>query len=278
MVTAAKPASYILKSNGTEVPYPPADGKHFTLAEMQKAVGGYIEHHLLPDGKNWIVINEEGVLDKLPPNDQATVLAYNLSPRNPRGCAHLPARHDPMKTDMNQKEFSTQESTARERRLARREFERRQDAEAEHSARLTGIAGAGLKAPVEGAPTILQVRDASFEKEVQPAPAVPEFLYYWGGRNLELVGLNICEATIGTDRNFVVMSDKPYAAAEMARVFDKYQLGGWECSCVQTKNLEAAFREQPSTVPGAHEFHCFSDLIETRLKLVFHLTNFGIPG
>lgn len=55
-------------------PVQPADGKHFTLAEVQKFVGGYVELLRLPDG-HVMLINEEGKLKGLPENGLATKLA-----------------------------------------------------------------------------------------------------------------------------------------------------------------------------------------------------------
>jgi uncharacterized protein DUF3846 len=51
----------------------PADGKHFSLAELQTFVGGYIEI-LNPESQQEavMVINEEGKLKGLPPNPLAT--------------------------------------------------------------------------------------------------------------------------------------------------------------------------------------------------------------
>lgn len=48
----------------------PADGKKFTLAELQKLVGGYIEH--VPHSRPIAYCNEEGRLTGLPPNALAS--------------------------------------------------------------------------------------------------------------------------------------------------------------------------------------------------------------
>lgn len=48
----------------------PANGKSFSLEEMQSYVGGYIEMVFI-DGKTWVV-NEEGKLNHLAPNVNAT--------------------------------------------------------------------------------------------------------------------------------------------------------------------------------------------------------------
>ena len=52
----------------------PADGKQFTLQEMQAVVDGLIEPVYLPDGRVMIV-NEEGWVINLPVNQMASLLA-----------------------------------------------------------------------------------------------------------------------------------------------------------------------------------------------------------
>ena len=65
----------LLKPDGTFTPYPPK-GAHYTLEEMQEAVGGYIELVHLKGGKtpHIMVINEEGKNHGLPLNERATSL------------------------------------------------------------------------------------------------------------------------------------------------------------------------------------------------------------
>lgn len=46
-----------------------------TLAQLQKAVGGYIEMVRIPDSAQYLYVNEEGRVHGLPPNLQATALA-----------------------------------------------------------------------------------------------------------------------------------------------------------------------------------------------------------
>lgn len=75
--TTAKPRAYILKVSGEEVPLEPKNGTDFQLVELQAVVGGCIEIHYLPDDKV-IVLNEEGMREKLPVNPAATVYAHNL--------------------------------------------------------------------------------------------------------------------------------------------------------------------------------------------------------
>lgn len=65
----------IYRTDGTvERDVVPAVGKAFTLAELQKVVGGYIQAVHLPGRRSWLIVNEEGALMDLPPNDFATTL------------------------------------------------------------------------------------------------------------------------------------------------------------------------------------------------------------
>lgn len=66
----------LIKADGTIVDYPPA-GKTYTLEEMQKAVGGYIEIVHAGRSQTLIVLNEEGKLQGLPVNNKATELYGN---------------------------------------------------------------------------------------------------------------------------------------------------------------------------------------------------------
>lgn len=52
-------------------------GETYSLEELQKFVGGYIEIHHIADGKLCMVINEEGKINHLPLNPIATRI-YNL--------------------------------------------------------------------------------------------------------------------------------------------------------------------------------------------------------
>lgn len=64
----------ILKANGDIIEnVMPQKGKHFSLKEMQEIVGGYIEILDLRNGKI-IILNEEGKLENLPYNLEATVM------------------------------------------------------------------------------------------------------------------------------------------------------------------------------------------------------------
>lgn len=65
--------SKLLFTDGTFKTITPANNKDFTLKELQKYVGGYIQ--LIPLQDNLVmVINEEGKLLGLPRNDKATGL------------------------------------------------------------------------------------------------------------------------------------------------------------------------------------------------------------
>ncbi len=62
----------LIKTDGTETIVYPANKKSFTLPELQKLVGGYIELVRTVDGKE-MIINEEGKLKDLPINNKATM-------------------------------------------------------------------------------------------------------------------------------------------------------------------------------------------------------------
>lgn len=65
----------ILKTDGTTVKVSPKNGKDYTLEEMQEIVGGYIEIVPCVDSTKILVINEEGKLENLPINVEATRIA-----------------------------------------------------------------------------------------------------------------------------------------------------------------------------------------------------------
>jgi hypothetical protein len=67
-----KTARY-LKTDGTEVEISPANGKKFTLKELQDLVGGYIEMVSIKD-RFTMVINEEGAVNGMPKNEAASKL------------------------------------------------------------------------------------------------------------------------------------------------------------------------------------------------------------
>lgn len=61
----------IYKTDGTILDVEPKNKKFFKLEELQKIVGGYIEIVELNNGEI-IVLNENGKVDNLPYNDEAT--------------------------------------------------------------------------------------------------------------------------------------------------------------------------------------------------------------
>jgi len=66
----------LIKPDGTEETVVPANGKKFTLEELQKHVGGYIQ--LLPGcGNTKILFDEEGLFKRLPRNLVATQFCIN---------------------------------------------------------------------------------------------------------------------------------------------------------------------------------------------------------
>lgn len=71
--SVVNPALHIL-TTGERIEVMPANGKSFTLEEMQKFVGGYVEYIYLPKRKI-MVVNEEGRLQGLATNVIATGMA-----------------------------------------------------------------------------------------------------------------------------------------------------------------------------------------------------------
>ena len=72
----------IIHVDGTREPYPPANGKQYTLEELQKAIGGgYIEIVRTRDNR-LMVIDEEGKLKGFPVNPVATAM-YRYGPEDP---------------------------------------------------------------------------------------------------------------------------------------------------------------------------------------------------
>lgn len=65
-------ATYINVS-GFELDVFPNNGEKFTLEEVQKLVGGYVERIAMPDGQA-MYVNEEGKLNDLPYNIKATTM------------------------------------------------------------------------------------------------------------------------------------------------------------------------------------------------------------
>jgi len=65
----------IYKTDGTVEEIQPKNGKGFKLEELQEIVGGYIETIYLKNGMV-MVVNEEGKINNLPLNKNATVYVH----------------------------------------------------------------------------------------------------------------------------------------------------------------------------------------------------------
>jgi hypothetical protein len=63
----------IIKTDGTEREVEPRNGSDFSLSEMQRIVGGFIEIVTLKDHQ-LMVVNEEGVILEMPYNKKASEL------------------------------------------------------------------------------------------------------------------------------------------------------------------------------------------------------------
>ena len=61
----------IYKSNGEVIETSPKNGKNYTYEELREIVGGFIQIIFLKD--KFMIINEEGKLNNLPYNDNATL-------------------------------------------------------------------------------------------------------------------------------------------------------------------------------------------------------------
>lgn len=69
----------IIRTDGTRREICPANGTDFTFEEMQSIVGGYIEQVEL-DEETTMVVNEEGKLQMLPFNLEASRLFCSYHP------------------------------------------------------------------------------------------------------------------------------------------------------------------------------------------------------
>lgn len=69
----------ILRANGDreDIAYK-GPNDTLSLAQLQKAVGGYIEQVRVPNCHNILMVNEEGKLQGLPFNHQASILAQQV--------------------------------------------------------------------------------------------------------------------------------------------------------------------------------------------------------
>ena len=68
----------IYKTDGMVIATEPANGNDFQLSELRSVVGGYIEVVTLRDGL-MMVVNEEGKLQNLPVNYNATTVLQNMA-------------------------------------------------------------------------------------------------------------------------------------------------------------------------------------------------------
>jgi hypothetical protein len=67
----------LIRTNGAEETVTPANGKVFSLEEMQAFVGGDIQLLTLPDGRE-IVLAEEGKVLGMPENPKGTLLLQTV--------------------------------------------------------------------------------------------------------------------------------------------------------------------------------------------------------
>lgn len=68
----------LLKPDGTEQELTPGDNGKFTLEQMQKHVGGYVQLIKL-NGNERLVVDEDGLPKNLPVNEEATTLLQSYS-------------------------------------------------------------------------------------------------------------------------------------------------------------------------------------------------------
>jgi hypothetical protein len=72
-----KAEAVLYKTDGTTEEVEAKNGKDFSLEELQKYVGGYIEVVNL-NTKLIMIVNEEGKLNNLPLNERATTMFINF--------------------------------------------------------------------------------------------------------------------------------------------------------------------------------------------------------
>lgn len=63
----------LIKVDGSESEQKPANGKSFTLEELQRFVGGYIQELRMPSG-SFLLFDEEGKMKNKPINGRATLI------------------------------------------------------------------------------------------------------------------------------------------------------------------------------------------------------------
>lgn len=69
----------LIRTDGWMTTLRPANGRRFTLAELQRLVGGYIEMARVRGARRWLVVNEDGRRLMLKRNEKATHLRYHAS-------------------------------------------------------------------------------------------------------------------------------------------------------------------------------------------------------
>ena len=69
--------AHIIKSSGEIIEVEPKNGKDFLLKELQEIVDGYIEILTIDNGQ-YMVCNEEGLINDLPVNVEASKLYYGV--------------------------------------------------------------------------------------------------------------------------------------------------------------------------------------------------------
>lgn len=74
-----------LKADGTKAEVIPKNNTDFSLKELQAFVGGTIDiRNISYKGHAWyMVVNDNGLLEKLPPNEKATELWTRSRPHQP---------------------------------------------------------------------------------------------------------------------------------------------------------------------------------------------------
>lgn len=68
----------IYKTDDMVIATEPVNGNNFQLSELRNVVGGYIEVVTLRDGL-MMIVNEEGKLQGLPVNNNATTVLHNMA-------------------------------------------------------------------------------------------------------------------------------------------------------------------------------------------------------
>lgn len=66
--------AFLLKTDGTKEAVAPKNSKDFSYEELRGFVNGYFDVLVLPRPHNGLtlVVNDEGILDGLPPNEEAS--------------------------------------------------------------------------------------------------------------------------------------------------------------------------------------------------------------